>query len=66
MDFYTVLSRYYDLVFQKNKKALSMIKHLVEIDDHTSLLDLGAGTGEEAIDLAFEGYHVIAADLNED
>ncbi|WP_280771424.1 class I SAM-dependent methyltransferase [Salipaludibacillus daqingensis] len=62
MDFYTALSSYYDDIFQTNEKAIQLIKKKVK---GTRLLDLAAGTGEEAIELAKAGYEVTATDLND-
>ncbi|WP_416148393.1 class I SAM-dependent DNA methyltransferase [Salipaludibacillus sp. HK11] len=65
MDFYTVLSSYYDDIFEKNEKAIQLIRGKVPQKENARLLDLAAGTGEEAIALAKEGFHVTATDMNE-
>lgn len=65
MDFYTVLSNYYDDIFQKNEKAIQLIREKVQLKKGTRLLDLAAGTGEEAIELSKLGFHVTATDMND-
>ncbi|MBU9721030.1 MULTISPECIES: class I SAM-dependent methyltransferase [Bacillaceae] len=65
MDFYTTLSTYYDDIFKLNKKAVSFIGKVMNDKQGQHILDLGAGTGEEAIAFARKGMNVVATDNNE-
>ncbi|MBB5173490.1 class I SAM-dependent methyltransferase [Texcoconibacillus texcoconensis] len=63
MQRYQSWSNYYDDIFGINKKALSFIETYTQKGD--SVLDIGAGTGAEAAELAEKGYDVTAMDVDE-
>lgn len=65
MNFYTTLSHYYDHIFGLKKQAVDFIKKELPLDSGKTLIDVAAGTGAEAIQLAEDGYEVAACDLNE-
>ncbi|MCD8508847.1 MAG: class I SAM-dependent methyltransferase [Bacillus sp. (in: Bacteria)] len=62
MEFYKLLSRYYDDIFKTNEKAISFIKDF--LPPSGKLLDLGAGTGAEANEFVKGGYSVTATDYS--
>ncbi|WNS76532.1 methyltransferase domain-containing protein [Bacillus sp. DTU_2020_1000418_1_SI_GHA_SEK_038] len=63
MTFYQVLSQYYDDIFPSNPAQLSFIKSV--INNKAKLLDIAAGAGNQAIELAKSGYNVTAVDLDQ-
>ncbi|MEH7391299.1 class I SAM-dependent methyltransferase [Bacillus sp. JJ1474] len=63
MSFYKVLSQYYDDLFPSNPAQLEFIK--AAANKKIKLLDIAAGAGNQAIELAKAGYHVTAVDLDE-
>lgn len=64
MDFYTMLSDYYDDIFHTKHKAVACIQEEIPCRNRTRLLDLAAGTGAEALALARDGYDMTATDTN--
>jgi glycine/sarcosine N-methyltransferase len=58
--FYQVLTPYYDELFPTNDKQLSFLSSCFPIT--SSLLDIGAGTGNTAIALAKTGYKLTASE----
>lgn len=63
MSFYETLSNYYDLIFPININQIHFIKN--HIQGKGKVLDLAAGTGNLAINLAKENHSVTAIDLDE-
>jgi len=60
VDFYQVLSRYYDELFPLDEEILSFLR--MHLPNSGSLLDLGCGTGTYSIPLAHSGLKVSAID----
>lgn len=58
--FYQVLTPYYDELFPTNDKQISFLSSCFPIA--STLLDVGAGTGNTAIALARAGYHLTATE----
>ncbi len=63
MSFYQVLSQYYDVLFPANHIQINFIEKYSQ--PATRILDLAAGTGNQAILLAKKGYDVTAIDSSE-
>ncbi|WP_066298667.1 class I SAM-dependent methyltransferase [Bacillus sp. FJAT-29937] len=63
MSFYKILSQYYDDLFPSNPAQIEFIK--TATNGKIKLLDIAAGAGNQAIELAKAGYHVTAVDLDE-
>ncbi|RSK25650.1 class I SAM-dependent methyltransferase [Bacillus sp. HMF5848] len=61
MNFYTILSKYYDTIFPVNSVQINFITQHMH---GKSLLDVAAGTGNQAVELAKLGYNVTAVDLD--
>ncbi|ADU30569.1 class I SAM-dependent methyltransferase [Evansella cellulosilytica] len=62
MSFYHILSKYYDVIFPINPVQTSFVKS--HLKDNTTILDIAAGSGNLAIELAQQGHHVTAIDLD--
>ncbi|MBU8877539.1 class I SAM-dependent methyltransferase [Bacillus sp. FJAT-29790] len=62
MTFYKVLSQYYDDLFPSNPVQMNFIKTFTK--NKIKLLDIAAGAGNQAIELAKAGYKVTAIDLD--
>lgn len=60
MDFYSLLSRYYDEVFAVNADEMRFAADLLR--DRESLLDIGCGTGNKTVFLAENRRRVVAFD----
>jgi SAM-dependent methyltransferase len=60
MDFYTALSRYYDVIFPPDRQALSFLSRGLE--PASKILDLACGTGSYSLLLAEEGHRVWGID----
>jgi glycine/sarcosine N-methyltransferase len=64
MSFYQQLSQYYDQLFPANPAQIRLIeKHA---SPSARILDIAAGTGNQALLLADNGYNVTATDSSED
>ncbi len=63
MSFYKVLTPYYDDIFPTNEKTLAFLAG--HFQDRAKLLDVGAGTGNMAISLAQQGFHLTAMEPEE-
>ncbi|WP_232695501.1 class I SAM-dependent methyltransferase [Brevibacillus daliensis] len=63
MTFYQTLTPYYDQIFPANQKQINFINDTFE--KGSSLLDVGAGTGNVACALVEEGYVVTASEPEE-
>ncbi|MFA9559117.1 class I SAM-dependent methyltransferase [Evansella sp. AB-rgal1] len=67
MEFYKILSNYYDDIFGTNMKAIEFIEsRLPKNVQKVKVLDIACGSGSEALELAKQGYDVIGTDLSED
>jgi glycine/sarcosine N-methyltransferase len=64
MSFYQVLSQYYDLLFPANPNQINFIEKYSQ--PATRILDIAAGTGNQAILLAKKGYDITAIDSSEE
>jgi 2-polyprenyl-3-methyl-5-hydroxy-6-metoxy-1,4-benzoquinol methylase len=62
MNFYKTLSQYYDIIFPSNPIQISFIKKYLK--EHSSILDMAAGTGNIALELARLKHQVTAIDLD--
>jgi len=58
--FYEILTPYYDEIFPANDKQISFLSSC--FPEASTLLDMGAGTGNSAIALAKAGYNLTAAE----
>lgn len=63
MTFYQTLTPYYDEIFPANPKQINFISSFIPKD--SSLLDVGAGTGNVALALVKAGYKVTAMEPEE-
>lgn len=63
MDFYSVLSRYYDEVFPLSDACIGFVQN--RMSRGQSLLDAGCGTGELVLRLQREGFNSCGFDLDE-
>lgn len=61
--FYEVLSEYYEEIFPANENKVKFI--LEKADKNMKILDVGAGTGNDAYEILKKGYHIQAMDLEE-
>lgn len=62
MNFYNILSKYYDYIFTLDKKTLEFLSD--EMTDDEKVLDVACGTGTYAIALEQKGLKVIGVDLD--
>lgn len=62
MDFYTVLSQYYDDVFKLNNDAIDLIASSTKHSGN--ILDMACGTGTDAVALKRSGFNVFPFDLD--
>ena len=58
MSFYKTLTPYYNDIFPTNEKTLAFLAD--HFKEGASILDVGAGTGNMAVSLAQQGFHVTA------
>jgi len=63
MSFYQVLSHYYDEIFPKNPIQIDFITKFAS--NRKKILDVAAGSGNQALALAKAGFEVTAVDLDE-
>lgn len=63
MNFYQSLTPYYDEIFPANAKARDFLASIFK--QGGTLLDVGAGTGNMALDLVKEGFIVTATEPEE-
>lgn len=63
MDFYSMLSKYYDDIFPFGEQKFTFLKEC--LDNNGKILDVGAGTGTYSIPFARMGYKVLAFDSEE-
>jgi glycine/sarcosine N-methyltransferase len=63
LTFYQSLTPYYDEIFPTNIKTLNFL--VSNFKERGILLDVGAGTGNMALNLAKEGFNVIATEPEE-
>ncbi|MEH6944503.1 class I SAM-dependent methyltransferase [Bacillus sp. JJ722] len=60
MPFYKTLTPYYDDIFPTNERTLSFLTS--HFKEGGTILDIGAGTGNMAISLSHQDFHVTAAE----
>lgn len=58
MSFYKTLTPYYDDIFPTNEKTLAFLAS--HFKEGATVLDVGARTGNMAVSLAQQGFHVTA------
>jgi len=63
MSFYQVLSRFYDDIFPKNPVQIEFLNRFTF--NRNKILDIAAGSGNQALELAMAGHQVTAIDLDE-
>lgn len=63
MAFYEELSRYYDIIFNREESTADFLKK--GLSENNRVLDLACGTGAYSIDIAKAGHSVIGLDLDE-
>lgn len=66
MDFYSLLSKYYDDVFPVSDEKLEFFVHWFQKHRVKTVLDVACGSGLLARRLAAAGYEVLGIDLEED
>lgn len=64
MNFYNVLSKYYDVIFTKDENTVNFLKGDLQIN--SKVLDVACGTGTYSIALGEEGVKVQGMDLDEE
>ncbi|MFO8236610.1 MAG: methyltransferase domain-containing protein [Bacteroidales bacterium] len=64
--FYASISKYYDYIFPFNSSQANFVKNLIQEENITSILDVGCGTGNLALELARENKPVFAIDSDEE
>lgn len=64
MNFYNVLSKYYDVIFTKDENTVNFLKENLQIN--SNILDVACGTGTYSIALGEEGSKVQGMDLDEE
>ena len=62
MNFYNILSKYYDYIFSLDKKTLEFLSD--GMTENEKVLDVACGTGTYAIALEEKGYKAIGVDLD--
>lgn len=66
MDFYHVLSMYYDDIFPLREPQRRFLHAYLEQEQLSSLLDVGCGTGTMALEASTSGTEVVGVDLSPD
>lgn len=66
MDFYTTLSKYYDIVFPLGEPQQKFFQKLIKERGITSVLDMACGTGTYTLEFAREGLRVLGIDLSQE
>ena len=64
MNFYNVLSKYYDVIFTKDENTVNFLKEDLKIN--SNVLDVACGTGTYSIALGEQGNKVQGMDLDEE
>lgn len=64
MNFYNVLSKYYDVIFTKDENTVNFLKEDLKIN--SNILDVACGTGTYSIALGEQGNKVQGMDLDEE
>ncbi|WP_055668993.1 class I SAM-dependent methyltransferase [Desnuesiella massiliensis] len=64
MNFYNVLSKYYDVIFTKDENTVNFLKEDLQIN--SNVLDVACGTGTYSIALGEQGNKVQGMDLDEE
>lgn len=64
--FYSSIGRYYDDIFPYNPVKKEFTKSFLENPNASSILDIGCGTGDLAMDLAKDGNAVYAIDADQE
>ncbi len=66
MDFYQVLSRYYDDIFPLKEQQRDFLRRLIEREGIKSVLDVGCGTGPVCLELSDWGLDSVGIDLSQE
>lgn len=66
MDFYQVLSEYYDEIFPLKGPQKAFLQNYLKQESLNSILDVGCGTGTLALELGQRGFKVHGVDLSEE
>jgi len=66
MDFYRVLSDYYDEIFPLKGPQKTFLQDYIRRESLTSVLDIGCGTGTFALETSNTGVRVLGVDLSEE
>jgi len=64
--FYSSIGRYYDYIFPYNPAKKEFTRSFLENPNSGSILDIGCGTGDLAMDLAEDGNAVYAIDADQE
>jgi ubiquinone/menaquinone biosynthesis C-methylase UbiE len=64
--FYSSIGRYYDDIFPYNPAKKEFTRSFLENPNSSSILDIGCGTGDLAMDLAEDGNAVYAIDADQE
>lgn len=63
MNFYSEISKYYDMIFPLSTTKLNFLKEYIKPNDN--VVDLACGTGTYSLELAKIGIDILGLDLNE-
>jgi len=64
--FYSSIGRYYDCIFPYNPGKKKFTRSFLEHPEHSTVLDIGCGTGDLSLDLAKDGNSVYAIDADQE